>query len=180
MFKCDHQQLLETSHKRHFHCYRQQLFARQHYVLVGMPHVEFGLQIYLPRRWSGTQRESKFVRANILSQSVQYAVARPPVYGCSRFDNKACPILFSLHGAGVDADGGPWLASYQQQNYSWTLLPTNRGIYGFDWQGAGESKLKPLKSGANLLKVVWMLWRHAITSLKLCLVSPLLYKARTE
>jgi hypothetical protein len=50
MFKCDHQQLLETSHKRHFHCYRQQLFARQHYVLVGMPHVEFGLQIYLPRR----------------------------------------------------------------------------------------------------------------------------------
>jgi hypothetical protein len=71
-------------------------------------------------------------------QSVQYAVARPPVYGCSRFDNKACPILFSLHGAGVDADGGPWLASYQQQNYSWTLLPTNRGIYGFDWQGAGR------------------------------------------
>ncbi len=69
---------------------------------------------------------------------MQYAVARPPIYGCTRFANNACPILFSLHGAGVDADGGPWLGSYMQQNYSWTLLPTNRGIYGFDWQGAGR------------------------------------------
>eukprot|EP00027_Filamoeba_sp_ATCC50430_P017008 CAMPEP_0168576048 /NCGR_PEP_ID=MMETSP0413-20121227/20026_1 /TAXON_ID=136452 /ORGANISM="Filamoeba nolandi, Strain NC-AS-23-1" /LENGTH=644 /DNA_ID=CAMNT_0008609671 /DNA_START=1 /DNA_END=1933 /DNA_ORIENTATION=- len=79
--------------------------------------------------------------------SIQFAEATPPIHTCA---NTGCPILLSLHGAGV----GKWAAAYQRQNYSWTLLPTteesmggigrvqdcgstNRREYGWDWQGPG-------------------------------------------
>ncbi|GAM18816.1 hypothetical protein SAMD00019534_019910 [Acytostelium subglobosum LB1] len=67
--------------------------------------------------------------------SVQYAAATPPLYECGA-DIK-CPILLTLHGAGVEASSTAWTGAYQRQNYSWTLFPTNRRNYGWDWQGPG-------------------------------------------
>eukprot|EP01132_Coremiostelium_polycephalum_P005382 gene5382-6715_t len=67
-------------------------------------------------------------------QSVQYAAATPPITPCP---STGCPVLLTLHGAGVEAKSTAWTGAYQRQNYSWTLFPTNRRNYGFDWQGPG-------------------------------------------
>ncbi|EFA78494.1 transmembrane protein [Heterostelium album PN500] len=66
--------------------------------------------------------------------SVQYAAATPPLYECA---TGKCPVLLTLHGAGVEAASTAWTGAYQRQNYSWTLFPTNRRNYGFDWQNMG-------------------------------------------
>jgi pimeloyl-ACP methyl ester carboxylesterase len=76
-----------------------------------------------------------------IDHSTQYAVVIPPRHPCNVQPNSTvtrCSILLSLHGAGVDANSDAWKASYIPQNYSWVLLPTNRGIFGFDWQGPGR------------------------------------------
>ncbi|EGG15274.1 hypothetical protein DFA_10108 [Cavenderia fasciculata] len=68
-------------------------------------------------------------------QSVQYSSAIPPIEKCPA---AGCSIILTMHGAGVDAKaGGAWTSSYQRQNNSWILLPTNRREYGWDWQGPG-------------------------------------------
>eukprot|EP01133_Synstelium_polycarpum_P013893 gene13893-16389_t len=78
-------------------------------------------------------------------QSVQYAAATPPLYPCN---SQPCPVLLTLHGADVDAKSTAWTGAYQRQNYSWTLFPTNRRNYGWDWQGPG---LKNAFSALNAL-----------------------------
>ncbi|EGC29252.1 hypothetical protein DICPUDRAFT_99888 [Dictyostelium purpureum] len=79
-------------------------------------------------------------------QSVQYAAATPPLSPCSKTfspnnglidSDNTCPVLLTFHGAGVDAKSQAWTGAYQRQNYSWTLFPTNRANYGFDWESGG-------------------------------------------
>jgi hypothetical protein len=70
-----------------------------------------------------------------VDDSVQYAAAIPPRLPCG---TDACPILFSTHGAGVDASSPSWTNTYRAQARAWSIFPTNRGAYGFDWQGAGR------------------------------------------
>ncbi|KAK5583864.1 hypothetical protein RB653_005468 [Dictyostelium firmibasis] len=67
--------------------------------------------------------------------SIQYADAIPPndVEG----GVSPTPVLFALHGAGVNAKSGAWTNAFQVQNYTWILLPTNRANYGFDWEEGG-------------------------------------------
>eukprot|EP01112_Ceratiomyxa_fruticulosa_P022069 TRINITY_DN7980_c1_g1_i1.p1 TRINITY_DN7980_c1_g1~~TRINITY_DN7980_c1_g1_i1.p1 ORF type:complete len:875 (+),score=198.67 TRINITY_DN7980_c1_g1_i1:181-2805(+) len=82
--------------------------------------------------------------------SVQYSMARAPVYPCTQ--PNGCPILFTLHGAGVEASSNAWTYAYSQQNYSYTLFPTNRRAYGFDWQNSGFfNALNALLSFTSLL-----------------------------
>ena len=67
----------------------------------------------------------------------QMASVIPPLTPCSSRPN-GCPVLFSTHGAGVDAGSPTWTGAYQPQTQAWVLLPSNRGAYGFDWQGPGR------------------------------------------
>ena len=76
--------------------------------------------------------------------SLQYASAIPPARECAsdgaagrEEPGEGCPLLLSTHGASVDAASPFWTDVYQQQERAWTLLPTNRGGFGYDWQGAG-------------------------------------------
>lgn len=76
--------------------------------------------------------------------SLQYASAIPPARECTsdgaadgEGPGEGCPLLLSTHGASVDAASPFWTNVYQQQERAWTLLPTNRGGFGYDWQGAG-------------------------------------------
>jgi hypothetical protein len=69
--------------------------------------------------------------------SVQYSAVIPPLTTCDSL-SAGCPILFSTHGATVDASSPTWTGAYQPQTQAWVLLPTNRGAFGFDWQGPGR------------------------------------------
>jgi hypothetical protein len=42
--------------------------------------------------------------------------------------------LVATHGAGVEANSF-WPAAFNQQEYSWILLPTGRRPWGYDWHG---------------------------------------------
>lgn len=65
--------------------------------------------------------------------TIQYAAVIPPAKPCSG-RVLGCPLLFSTHGASVDAASPTWTGAYQAQDNAWILLPTNRGAFGFDWQ----------------------------------------------
>ena len=66
--------------------------------------------------------------------SVQYyAVRLPENFSTNNFHN---PLILSLHGAGVKAEGQA--ESYRQTSKSILVCPTNRGEYGFDWQELGR------------------------------------------
>ncbi|KAJ3326374.1 hypothetical protein HDU76_012977 [Blyttiomyces sp. JEL0837] len=67
--------------------------------------------------------------------TVHYAMARPPRLGCSNKGEKNCPVVLALHGAGVEASLEFWTNAYKQQDYAWTLFPTGRTPWGFDWHG---------------------------------------------
>eukprot|EP01121_Diplochlamys_sp_Union-15-3_P019133 TRINITY_DN7129_c0_g1_i1.p1 TRINITY_DN7129_c0_g1~~TRINITY_DN7129_c0_g1_i1.p1 ORF type:complete len:874 (+),score=148.91 TRINITY_DN7129_c0_g1_i1:71-2692(+) len=66
--------------------------------------------------------------------SVHYAAAYPPLNSCP---STGCPVLFSLHGAGVIASSPAWSGAYNRQKESWIIFPTGRRRFAFDWQGAG-------------------------------------------
>jgi len=70
-------------------------------------------------------------------KSIQYAAVWAPKYACTDFKS-GCSVLFTFHGAGVDAKSTAWTEAYVQQNYSWILYPTNRRNYGWDWQNPGQ------------------------------------------
>lgn len=70
-------------------------------------------------------------------ESVQYAAARAPAELCPP---AGCAVMFSTHGAGVDADprrNAAWAGAYRQQGQAWLLWPTNRDDFGYDWQMIG-------------------------------------------
>lgn len=72
--------------------------------------------------------------------SVQKAAARPPPEPCTAYGNTTvdgCPVLFTTHGAGVEADGDAWVGAYRPQRHAWILFPSNRRSYGYDWEGPG-------------------------------------------
>ncbi|KAJ3335015.1 hypothetical protein HDU93_006801 [Gonapodya sp. JEL0774] len=68
--------------------------------------------------------------------SIHYAAVRPPTSpeSCA---SQGCPVLLSLHGAGVDSASWAWTSSYRSQPRAWVVLPTGRRKYGFDWEGVG-------------------------------------------
>ena len=71
-----------------------------------------------------------------VDESVQYASAIPPLgRNCP---TEGCAIVLATHGAGVDSGSRPWTDAYDAQPGAWVILPTNRGRYGYDWQGMGR------------------------------------------
>jgi dienelactone hydrolase len=68
-----------------------------------------------------------------IDSSVQYyAVLYPKDYVPAR----RYPVIFTLHGAGVEADGQA--RAYQPKDWAFVVAPTNRRKYGFDWQDWGR------------------------------------------
>ncbi|RKO98076.1 hypothetical protein CXG81DRAFT_4007, partial [Caulochytrium protostelioides] len=90
-------------------------------------------------------------------QLVQYAVVRPPMLppttahmsagyprdatvtgSTSSVSARRLPIVVALHGAGVDARSPTWTNSVAALPHAWTLFPTGRTPWGFDWHGASQ------------------------------------------
>ena len=77
-----------------------------------------------------TRRET-FISA--IDGSCQYYGIRYP----SDFDpDRNYPVIFTLHGAGVEARGQA--NAYKQKDWAFVIAPTNRRPYGFDWQDWGR------------------------------------------
>jgi hypothetical protein len=85
--------------------------------------------------------------------SVQYAVLRSPAMPCPQ--DAGCPVLFATHGAGVESNplrNPAWAGAFRQQPAAWTLLPTNRDAFGYDWQMIGyQNGLAALEALATQL-----------------------------
>ena len=77
-------------------------------------------------------------RRTFLSQidgSVQYYGVVPPSEGSLKTDDP--PALFlSLHGAGVEGEGQS--GSYAPKPNGYVIAPTNRRVFGFDWEDWGR------------------------------------------
>lgn len=67
--------------------------------------------------------------------SVQYYGVVPPLDGSLKTDDP--PALFlSLHGAGVEGEGQA--GSYAPKPNGYVIAPTNRRVFGFDWEDWGR------------------------------------------
>lgn len=77
-------------------------------------------------------------RRTFLSQidgSVQYYAVVPPVEGSLQSDDR--PALYlTLHGAGVEGEGQA--AAYAPKVNGYIVAPTNRRVFGFDWEDWGR------------------------------------------
>lgn len=83
-----------------------------------------------PRQPEDARRET-FVSA-IDGSCQYYGIRYPADYDPAR----RYPVIFSLHGAGVEARGQA--NSYRQKDWAFVVAPTNRRPYGFDWQDWGR------------------------------------------
>lgn len=76
-------------------------------------------------------RKETFISS--IDSSVQYYGLMPP----ENYDpSKEYPLIFSLHGAGVEAIG--LVGTYTQKDWAFVASPTNRRPFGFDWQDWGR------------------------------------------
>eukprot|EP00957_Ditylum_brightwellii_P077836 5915894-Ditylum_brightwellii.AAC.1 len=67
--------------------------------------------------------------------SIQYSAAMPPAKPCPL---AGCSLIFSTHGASVDASSPSWTGAYDQQENAWIVFATNSGKRGYNWQGVGR------------------------------------------
>jgi len=68
--------------------------------------------------------------------TVQLAAATPPKRANRALTGQGPlpPLILTLHGAGVDIRDLFFSNSIQKQNDSWSILPTGRTPWGYDWQ----------------------------------------------
>jgi dienelactone hydrolase len=67
--------------------------------------------------------------------SCQYYAVLPPT-GYNPATDSLCALVFTLHGAGVRAEGQA--DAYKPKPWAFIVAPTNRRPYGFDWQDWGR------------------------------------------
>ncbi|CAO3675016.1 unnamed protein product [Umbelopsis ramanniana] len=67
--------------------------------------------------------------------SVQYAMVKAPKV-LSFEPSTPPPILVALHGAGVTASWPWWTNALSRSEKAWTVYPTGRTSWGYDWHGA--------------------------------------------
>jgi poly(3-hydroxybutyrate) depolymerase len=75
-------------------------------------------------------RKETFISS--LDGSVQYYAVNPP----NVQDGGKKALIFSLHGAGVEAISQA--RSYEAKPWAWIIAPTNRRPYGFNWEDWGR------------------------------------------
>uniref|UniRef100_A0A0G4I3Y9 AB hydrolase-1 domain-containing protein n=1 Tax=Chromera velia CCMP2878 TaxID=1169474 RepID=A0A0G4I3Y9_9ALVE len=82
--------------------------------------------------------------------TTQYAGVLPPGRKFRGSGNKkplSCAVVLALHGAGVDGGSTDWTRALPrdtdegkaEEQCFWVVSPTNRGCYGFDWEGLGRA-----------------------------------------
>ena len=92
-------------------------------------HKESAIQI--PLKKHGEDRRETFLSK--IDNSVQfYGIKEPNFYEPS----KQYGMIFTLHGAGVDALGQ--VGAYAPRDWAFVVAPTNRREYGFNWQEQGR------------------------------------------
>jgi pimeloyl-ACP methyl ester carboxylesterase len=69
-----------------------------------------------------------------VDNSVHFASIYPPKESCPE---SGCPVLFTTHGASVEADSPAWTFAYRQKRAAYILFPTNRRRFGYDWETSG-------------------------------------------
>ncbi len=110
------------------------------------PEDSSGIKIAVTARWQAEEysdtvkvavrepdetRRETFISA--IDGSCQYYGIRYP----SDYDpGRRYPVIFTLHGAGVEARGQA--NAYKQKDWAFVVAPTNRRPYGFDWQDWGR------------------------------------------
>lgn len=85
----------------------------------------------LPFRKSHEPRRQTFI-SGIDNSCQYYAVTYPRDFDPAQ----RYPVIFTLHGAGVEAWGQA--NAYKQKDWAFVVAPTNRRPYGFDWQDWGR------------------------------------------
>lgn len=85
----------------------------------------------LPFRKPHQPRRQTFL-SDIDNSCQYYAVTYPSDFDPAR----RYPVIFTLHGAGVEAWGQA--NAYKQKDWAFVVAPTNRRPYGFDWQDWGR------------------------------------------
>jgi pimeloyl-ACP methyl ester carboxylesterase len=85
----------------------------------------------LPFRKPHQPRRQTFL-SGIDNSCQYYAVTYPEDFDPAR----RYPVIFTLHGAGVEAWGQA--NAYRQKDWAFVVAPTNRRPYGFDWQDWGR------------------------------------------
>jgi poly(3-hydroxybutyrate) depolymerase len=83
---------------------------------------------------SSTDRRT-VTRESTIDGSVQYYAVQPSTADRAKGDPMP-GILFSVHGAGVDATGQA--GSYAPKKEAHVVAPTNRRPFGFDWEDWGR------------------------------------------
>jgi len=82
-------------------------------------------------RVRGQQQTRKITFRSKIDDSIQYFAVNPP-----RVEKPNLAMLFSLHGASVEAIGQA--DAYSPKDWAWVVCPTNRRPFGFDWEGVGR------------------------------------------
>jgi len=98
--------------------------------------ISFGEFIVSDSCWIKVKEKNKsFVRTFLsrVDNSCQYYTVLPP----DDFNAESTyALIFSLHGAGVEARGQ--VGAYSQKDWAFIVAPTNRRRFGFDWQDWGR------------------------------------------
>lgn len=96
--------------------------------------------IHKPAFWESTSsdedRNAYMFSYLAIDDSVQLAAATPPKRS-GRVLNRSeplPPLILTLHGAGVDLRDLFFSNSIRRQQDSWSILPTGRTPWGYDWQ----------------------------------------------
>ncbi|KEI39518.1 uncharacterized protein L969DRAFT_17439 [Mixia osmundae IAM 14324] len=71
-----------------------------------------------------------------LDGSTDFAVAIPPME-----PSKQSRIIVALHGAGVVASDQFWVDGMARQQHAWTVLPTGKTSWGYDWHSLSASNV---------------------------------------
>lgn len=90
----------------------------------------------LQLRVRGTDQSLKRTFISKIDCSCQYYAVLPPSGYDPRSDRGDYALIFTLHGAGVRAEGQ--VDAYKPKPWAFIVAPTNRRPFGFDWQDWGR------------------------------------------
>ncbi len=116
--------------------------------------IELDTFVLKGQSWKEAQNGFK-ITTDGYDNSIQYgfllfltiAYAKPPKEECTVWQGEKCPIVVALHGAGVEVESGFWLSAVNQQEYAWTLFPSGRTSWGFDWHGPSFKNMEASLEG---------------------------------
>ncbi|MGD8628788.1 MAG: prolyl oligopeptidase family serine peptidase, partial [bacterium] len=115
---------------------------------------EYADTLTLRLRDKGQSIKRTFISS--IDSSCQYYAVRLPARGAAAGGHgrirKLYGLIFTLHGAGVRAEGQ--VDAYKAKDWAYVVAPTNRRPFGFDWQDWGRlDALEVLDIARNSLEI---------------------------